>query len=114
MSQLEFNLDANAAKRYRAIILTTTAAAMAAFSRLAPGETTDVEFVNDIVSTTKGEREGPHTETRRVAMLNRALVGGHRRVYVRSRMGDKRPAMVERMTAASEDACTGAVTLKRI
>lgn len=114
MNQMTLDFSNPNKKRYRAIILTTTAAAMAAFSRLAPGETTDVEFVNDIVSTTKGEREGPHTETRRVAMLNRALVGGHRRVYVRSRMGDKRPALVERMMAASEDACTAAVTIKRI
>ena len=114
MNQMTLDFSNPNKKRYRAIILTTTAAAMTAFSRLAPGQTTDVEIVNDIVSTTKGKEGAEHEETRRVAMLHRAMKGGHRRVYVRSRMGDKRPALVERMTAASEDACTAAVTIKRI
>lgn len=100
-------------RRHRAIILTTSRRDFEKSNRMATGDETEVVVVNDIVSTTRGQDDGPHAEIRRSRMVRNAIAGGHDRVYIRYAMGFKIPCRVIEVQGEDDDSAV-AITIARI
>lgn len=98
---------------HRTTTLTTDGESYERVVALRPGEETEVEFCNDIVSSAKGGGSVEHHPIRRVSLLKRQLAGGWRNVKVRTEKGTAVACIILENPKGKDDACAGRILVRR-
>lgn len=98
---------------HRTTTLTVDAATYNRVANLKPGEETQVEFVNDIVSSAKGGNSIDHHSIRRVDLLRRQIATAFRNIKVRTEMGTTILCVITGRVKGESDKCTAFATVMK-
>lgn len=95
-------------------MLTVDAKTYAAVTRLKPGESIEIEAVNDIVSClVKDTTSNEHAPWRRINLIKRQIAGGHPTIRIRTTVDKKVYACLVGYVKGKADDCSFRVVIKR-
>lgn len=98
---------------HRTTTLTVDSDTYKRVANLKPGEETEVEFVNDIVSSAHGGNSIDHHSIRRIDLLRRQISTAFRNVKVRTEMGTCVTCIIRGSLRGASDRCSARATVTK-